>query len=375
VNNLLAAVGITTKKITSIQELTRVASSMFVAVFEALFHVRLTGIVRQPTTKEDYEFNVQRVIDGLGAQINMNLQHIPGRAIVQGDIRALSNLVHIFVHFCPKINDGAKAPAAGGTDRPFEVNLPTDMDSISTHESTFEQAGASANALAPSEFGLTSAGRVKELVEEDARQMLLRTEAQIHQSGRIEAARRRRDQARSNIERKLNAENRRKANVSMKVQQRRWLEEAIRQSDSFELRQSSEEHAMLRKIYQGLLNKLHVWRRAERAEAREKVGRMRDEARGRIESLQNLFEDRIKLLAEQNKSNSREEEQHRRAHRRMDTDLLRSYTGRQKRILEIHRNTLKQKRSNTLLSRHESHKNLLALLCVEDWSTTLRNTH
>ena len=68
-------------------------------------------------------------------------------------------------------------------------------------------------------------------------------------------------------------------------------------------------------------------------------------------------------------------ERPRRAHRRMDTDLLRSYTGRQKRILEIHRNTLKQKRSNTLLSRHESHKNLLALLCVEDWSTTLRNTH
>ena len=367
--------GITTKKIASIQELTRVASSMFVAVFEALFHVRLTGIVRQPTTKEDYEFNVQRVIDGLGAQINMNLQHIPGRAIVQGDIRALSNLVHIFVHFCPKINDGAKAPATGATDRPFEVNLPTDMDSISTHESTFEQAATSTRALAPSELGLTSAGRVKELVEEDARQMLLRTEAQIHQSGRIEAARRRRDQARSNIERKLNAENRRKANVSMKVQQRRWLEEAIRQSDSFELRQSSEEHAMLRKIYQGLLNKLHVWRRAERAEARETVGRMRDEARGRIESLQNLFEDRIRLLAEQNRTNSREEEQHRRAHRRMDTDLLRSYTGRQKRILEIHRNALKQKRSHTLLSRHESHKNLLALLCVEDWSTTLRNTH
>ena len=70
-NDLLAAVGITTKKITSIKELTRVASSMFVAVFEALFHVRLTGIVRQPTKKEDYEFNVQRVIDGLGGQINM----------------------------------------------------------------------------------------------------------------------------------------------------------------------------------------------------------------------------------------------------------------------------------------------------------------
>lgn len=371
VNDLLAAVGITTKKITSIQELTRVASSMFVAVFEALFHVRLTGIVRQPTKKEDYEFNVQRVIDGLGAQINMNLQHIPGRAIVQGDIRALSNLVHIFVHFCPKINEGGKS------GKPFEVTdglLQNDLDSISTHESTFEQTGA-VTETGDDQFGFTSTSRVKELVEEDARQLLLRTEAQIHQSERIEAARRRRDQQRSNIERKLNAENRRKAAVTTKVQQRRWLEEAIRQGDSFELRQSSEEHAMLRKIYQGLLNKLHVWRRAERQEAREKVGRMRGEARGRIEALQNLFEDRLKLLAEQNTANRRDEELHRRAHRRMDTDLLRSYNGRQKRITEIHKSALNQKRQHTLLSKHESHKNLLALLGVEDWTTTLRNTH
>ena len=102
---------------------------------------------------------------------------------------------------------------------------------------------------------------------------------------------------------------------------------------------------------------------------------MRGEARGRIEALQNLFEDRLKLLAEQNTANRRDEELHRRAHRRMDTDLLRSYNGRQKRITEIHKSALSQKRQHTLLSKHESHKNLLALLGVEDWTTTLRNTH
>jgi len=64
-NNLLAAVGIRTKKVASIDELTRVASSMFVAIFEALFRIRLDGIVRSPHTKEHYEFNVQRVIDAL----------------------------------------------------------------------------------------------------------------------------------------------------------------------------------------------------------------------------------------------------------------------------------------------------------------------
>lgn len=39
-NNLLSAVGISAKKISSIRELCRVASSMFVAIFESLFHVR-----------------------------------------------------------------------------------------------------------------------------------------------------------------------------------------------------------------------------------------------------------------------------------------------------------------------------------------------
>lgn len=62
-NNLLAVVGISTKKVTSMGELTRVASSMFVAVFESLFRVRLEGIIRNPESREEYAHNAQRVID------------------------------------------------------------------------------------------------------------------------------------------------------------------------------------------------------------------------------------------------------------------------------------------------------------------------
>ena len=62
-NNLLSIVGISTKKVTSMGELTRVASSMFVAVFESLFHVRLEGIIRSPQNGEEYAHNAQRVID------------------------------------------------------------------------------------------------------------------------------------------------------------------------------------------------------------------------------------------------------------------------------------------------------------------------
>ena len=64
-NSLLSVVGISTKKVTSMGELTRVASSMFVAVFESLFHVRLEGIIRNPQNKDEYAHNAQRVIDRL----------------------------------------------------------------------------------------------------------------------------------------------------------------------------------------------------------------------------------------------------------------------------------------------------------------------
>lgn len=44
-------------------ELVKVASSMFVAVFESLFHVRLEGIIRNPQSRDEYAHNAQRVID------------------------------------------------------------------------------------------------------------------------------------------------------------------------------------------------------------------------------------------------------------------------------------------------------------------------
>lgn len=96
-NKLLSAVGISAKKILSIEELARVASSMFVAVFESLFRFRVEGINRNPRSREDYAANAQHVINHVSEQIQMDLKHISGHAIVDGEFRALSNLVHIFV--------------------------------------------------------------------------------------------------------------------------------------------------------------------------------------------------------------------------------------------------------------------------------------
>lgn len=96
-NKLLTAVGISSKKILSTEEMSRVASSLFVAVFESLFHQRIKGVIRTPQSEKDYEHNAQLVIDSLSDQIQLDLRHITGKSIVSGDIRVLSNLVHILV--------------------------------------------------------------------------------------------------------------------------------------------------------------------------------------------------------------------------------------------------------------------------------------
>ena len=96
-NKLLTAAGIFDKQISSTEELCRVASSLFVAVFESLFHQQIEGIIINPHSKADYEHNAQLVIDSLSDQIQLDLKHISGRSIVSGDVRVLSNLVHILV--------------------------------------------------------------------------------------------------------------------------------------------------------------------------------------------------------------------------------------------------------------------------------------
>ena len=96
-NRLLSAVGIVSKQIMSAKELARVASSMFVAVLESLFHARIDGINRNPQRKIHYEENAQLVINYLSERIEMDLKHISGHSVAGGDLIAISNLVHILV--------------------------------------------------------------------------------------------------------------------------------------------------------------------------------------------------------------------------------------------------------------------------------------
>lgn len=373
-NTLLSAAGISAKKIKTIGELTRVASSMFVAVFESLFHVRVEGIIRAPQTKDDYVINVQRVIDGLSEHIEMDLQHIKGRAIVEGDVRSLSNLIHIFIriiHITGSQESQSTEPNQGS------AHFKEDVNSISTKESNMNDADFGFPEPATETDYLNkqhlTADKVRRLCEQDARQLLLTTEVQIQQSERTEAARIRRESHMHVRESQCGTANRKSEEVAKMMRQKRWIEDCIRAADAYKLRQNNEEHTMLRQIYRGLLQKLFVWRRTERQEARENVTRMRDEAKSYIQSLQVLFEDRVKLLKEQNSSRRHGHDVHERAQRSMGTKLKHAYANDHKSVLDSQATILAQKRQAQLLKEREGHRGLLSILAVEKWEDSLRS--
>ena len=120
-NALLRAVGIDTKPMSAFEELRKSASSMFVAIFEAMFNRTLAGVERQPTHTGDYVLNAQHVIDALaGSILHMPLAHITGESIVRGESAAIINLIDIFMLISDEWNrrrarvarrrQGARAP-------------------------------------------------------------------------------------------------------------------------------------------------------------------------------------------------------------------------------------------------------------------------
>lgn len=120
-NQMLSLIGINTKKILSIDELKRVASSMVVAIYESLLNERIPGIIRFPQAVTDYETNAQLVIDALCSHIHMDLQHITGTAITEGNLRAISNLINIFSRI---------ANITGRKGEDIQVSEPEKIDAI-----------------------------------------------------------------------------------------------------------------------------------------------------------------------------------------------------------------------------------------------------
>eukprot|EP00904_Undaria_pinnatifida_P000720 jgi/Undpi1/10649/HiC_scaffold_29.g13099.m1 len=120
INTLLNRVGISAKPINSFEELRKSASSMFVAIFEAMFQVRQRGVVRKPAHVHNYVHNAQMVVDALaGPILNMDLSHITGEAIVRGDTVAIRNLVDIFMGISEVVIKRQARPDGGPATNEF----------------------------------------------------------------------------------------------------------------------------------------------------------------------------------------------------------------------------------------------------------------
>jgi hypothetical protein len=94
-NKILTSLGIAFKQIISMDSFVHVSPSMFVAIVESLFKMKIDGIIRSPRSKSDYIHNAQLMIDCLSEQLKLDLSYITGEMIVEGNTEALSNLVSI----------------------------------------------------------------------------------------------------------------------------------------------------------------------------------------------------------------------------------------------------------------------------------------
>ena len=87
-------------------------ASVFVAIFERLFQVRLSNVIRNPETYEDRVLNCQRVIDALGGVTNAD---IAADRICSGNFDAIASLITVFHELCqPESSRSASDVATAG---------------------------------------------------------------------------------------------------------------------------------------------------------------------------------------------------------------------------------------------------------------------
>ena len=96
-NFLIQTAEVLAEPITSLRELEQCAASMFVAIFESMFRVRLRGIVREPQRLQDYAQNAQLVIDAISSAFHVDIRHINGNLICDGHRASISTLVDVFI--------------------------------------------------------------------------------------------------------------------------------------------------------------------------------------------------------------------------------------------------------------------------------------
>ena len=100
-NKLLRGLRPDAKQLDSVPELQAIATSLFIAVFEALFVVRLEGVARKPELETQLRSNAALFLAGLRKTLPRGVVDIPPEidvdAIVRGDIHAIKFMVRFFL--------------------------------------------------------------------------------------------------------------------------------------------------------------------------------------------------------------------------------------------------------------------------------------
>mmetsp|Transcript_15839 Transcript_15839/g.30617 ORF Transcript_15839/g.30617 Transcript_15839/m.30617 type:complete len:717 (-) Transcript_15839:127-2277(-) len=118
-NDLFVKLNITTRPIQAFEELQKSASSMFVAIFETLFNVRLKNVIRKPRVVTDYITNAELVMAALSESLPIDLSFLSGEDIYRGDPMQIHHMLSIFESLWNQLYEAPSIAAAtamaGGT--------------------------------------------------------------------------------------------------------------------------------------------------------------------------------------------------------------------------------------------------------------------
>ena len=163
---------------------------------------------------------------------------------------------------------------------------------------------------------------------EELQRLLEMKNKRLAQDAKLEAARQRREQQlRLKSHERLHI-NRAKDRVSLEQQQLRWLEDLAAEQDSHRVRDKSADHALLRKVYTGLVKRMHEWDLEEARLKREREALHRDDLADRVHALESILAERKETYQARDMARREEERRSLLAHRQMMGDLRRSLDDR-----------------------------------------------
>ena len=197
--------------------------------------------------------------------------------------------------------------------------------------------------------------------------------SEFEQFQKVDAARQRRE---SHLKQKVcqaSLRNTNSAQKSFQVFQQQWVEDNAHDEYAGLLRRKQNEHVMLRRVQKGILKHMHDGQLDQSMEARERIQQIKKEARWHFQSLQNLFDDRVKTLRGQEMDLRMSQDQDVGNYKRVHDQLRQFNVLKQKKMLQDNKQMLQQKRLYSAQMRQDTHQQLLSYLATgEAWEDSLR---